>query len=689
MRLDVLKGIGAKTAELLAKVDINQIEDLLFYLPYRYQDRTRLVPMSDLRPDDEVVIEGHVVDAKVVFAKRRQLTVTLADKTGQVLLKFFHFNAAQQQQFKKGTYFRCFGTVKWWQNKFMIVHPEYRHAEEEQSNVEETLTPIYPTIEGFQQHRWRNLTEQALNYLHQQAASLEILPESIRKKYELTDLTDALQYVHRPPPDANQALLLEGIHPTQQRLAFEELLAHQISLRQLRQQQRNHMAIACDKNAAFIDKSSLFLSRLGYHLTQAQKSALEDIQTDLTKITPMMRLLQGDVGSGKTVVAALSALQVVMQGYQVALMAPTELLAEQHYQQFSTWFEPLGIRIAWLAGKLNAPTRRQMEQDIQTGTAQIIVGTHALFQKSVEFYKLGFIIVDEQHRFGVEQRLALREKGTRGEYYPHQLIMTATPIPRTLAMTFYADLDVSVIDELPPGRTPVKTVAINNQRRREVIAKIDQKIAEGAQIYWVCPLITESELIESEAAEKIFEQLKQELPHATIGLVHGKLKSDQKQTVMEAFKQGAIDVLVATTVIEVGINVPNASVMVIENAERMGLAQLHQLRGRVGRGAKESHCILFYQDPLSNYARERLQVMRDSTDGFYIAQRDLELRGQGELLGTRQTGLAQLRVADVMRDRKLLPHVQAAADVILRDHSDCVEPLIHRWVGGKHVFGKV
>jgi ATP-dependent DNA helicase RecG len=719
MQLNQLKRIGSKTLSYLHKLGIFTLEDVLFHLPYRYQDRTRIVPIGSLRVGDQAVIEGEVVANQVVFRGRRQLQIIIKDASGAITLRFFYFNSAQQKNLLIGTRLRCFGEVRQTKRELNMIHPEYRRLDNEQVvAVDEVLTPIYPTTDGLSQHTWQSLSKQALVYLKQHHDAFEILPLEIQQKLALPSLVEALQFIHRPPPDAPIEILQAGTHRFQQRLAFEELLTQQISLRQLRLQlhTQNSYKIEID-NAA----QQTFLKQLKFPLTNAQQKVVAEIQQDLQQAHPMLRLVQGDVGSGKTAVAGLAAMQAISNGYQMAIMAPTELLAEQHFQTFTEWFKPLGINVVWLVSKLKVGEKRTALAAIADGSAQIIIGTHALFQKGVEFAKLALVIIDEQHRFGVAQRLALQQKGvsphpnpppcssTRegtgfsnppslaGEgrvgvlkdLYPHQLVLTATPIPRTLAMTFYADLDVSVIDELPPGRTPINTIVIGSKRRDEIIERVENICISGGQCYWVCPLIEKSEVLECEAAEITAENLQKLLPQLKIGLVHGRLKSAEKESIMHAFKKGGIDVLVATTVIEVGINVPNASLMIIENPERMGLAQLHQLRGRVGRGSAHSHCVLLYQTPLSELARKRLTVMRESTDGFYIAQQDLELRGAGELLGTQQTGVQQLRIADLFRDKKLLPKVQAAANTILNDHPDVVEKLIQRWIGHRNEYGRV
>jgi ATP-dependent DNA helicase RecG len=586
----------------------------------------------------------------------------------------------------RGARIRCFGEARRGPQGLEIVHPEYRRVETTApAGAEDHLTPIYPATEGLTQGRLRMLVGLALA----QTSTVDPedwLPESLLADARLPSLRDALHYVHRPPADAPVDELMEWRHPAQRRLAFEELLAHQLSLRLLRQR------IQREPGWPLVSDGSMqarLLAALPFRLTAAQRRVLVDIEDDLRHPRPMLRLIQGDVGCGKTLVAALAATQAVQLGRQVALMAPTELLADQHAQNFRRWFEPLGVPVALLTGRLTGRARATVLTGIREGHAPLVIGTHALFQESVEFSSLALVIVDEQHRFGVHQRLSLREKGGRGGHQPHQLIMTATPIPRTLAMTAYADLDVSIIDELPPGRTPVKTVVLTDARRDEVVMRIRSACLTGRQAYWVCALIDESEEMPYQAAEETAAALSAALPELRVGLVHGRMPAAAKEHTMLRFKNGEIQLLVATTVIEVGVDVPNATTMVIENAERMGLAQLHQLRGRVGRGQHASSCLLLYRPPLSPLARDRLAVMRDTNDGFVVARRDLELRGPGELMGTRQTGLAQMRVADLLRDADLLPHVQSAAAVLLEDWPQNVAPLIRRWVGHAEQYGRV
>jgi ATP-dependent DNA helicase RecG len=682
----VLRGVGDALAERLRALGVHTTQDLLFLLPLRYEDRTRVVPLGELRAGQRAAVEGEILLTEVVFRGRRQMLCKIADGSGFLTLRFFYFTTQQQKGLARGARIRCFGEARRGPKGLEIVHPEYRRIDPNAPALpEEHLTPIYPLTEGVTQGRLRQLVGMALDQWGTGDVE-DWLPTSVLADSRLPSLRDALLYVHRPPADAPVDLLLSGRHPAQRRLSFEELLAHQLSLKLLRQRIQSDPGWPLESNGAL--KASL-LTTLPFKLTQAQQRALVEIERDLKQGKPMLRLVQGDVGCGKTLVAALAATRAVETGRQVALMAPTELLADQHAQNFRRWFEPLGVAVALLAGRQTGKARSAVLEGIREGHAPIVVGTHALFQESVEFSALALVIVDEQHRFGVHQRLSLREKGASDGHQPHQLIMTATPIPRTLAMTAYADLDVSAIDELPPGRTPVKTVVLAEARRDEVVQRIRTACLEGRQTYWVCPLIDESEEMPYQAAEETAAALAAALPDLRVGLVHGRMPPSAKEGTMRRFKEGMIQLLVATTVIEVGVDVPNATLMVIENAERMGLAQLHQLRGRVGRGQHASSCLLLYRSPLSSLARERLAVMRDTNDGFEVARRDLELRGPGELLGTRQTGLAQMRVADLLRDADLLPRVQIAAETLLRDWPLHVAPLISRWVGHAEQYGRV
>ena len=678
-----LKGVGAKMADRLDKIGIRTVQDVLFHLPARYEDRTRIYPICDLQPFLHVSVQGEVTSSSVQFGRKRMLVVRINDGTGSLSLRFFHFTAAQKNMLDKGQHVRCFGEVCTGKHGLEMMHPEFKLVDEDSPNsVEDSLTPVYPTTEGVKQLTLRKLSEQALALLEKGVLD-DILPNGLYEQQ--ISLHHALKIVHRPTPDIAVTLLEEGKHPAQQRLILEELLAHHLSVLKLRKQSSQLAGFALPQSSKLQHK---LLSSLPFKPTNAQTRVLEEIQTDLQKPWPMMRLVQGDVGSGKTLVAALAALEAIEAGFQVALMAPTELLAEQHANNFRSWFEPLGIMVGWLAGKLKGKVRATTLEALAGGQIDLLVGTHAIFQEGVEYNNLALVIVDEQHRFGVHQRLALREKGEAQGRFPHQLVMTATPIPRTLAMTAYADLDTSVIDELPPGRTPVTTVVLPDTRRIDVVDRVRTACAEqGRQAYWVCTLIDESEAIQCQAAEDTAIALRTALPNLTVGLVHGRLKAAEKQAIMAEFKAGDIDLLVATTVIEVGVDVPNASLMIIENPERLGLAQLHQLRGRVGRGAVESHCVLMYQSPLSKTASKRLAVLRKSNDGFYIAQQDLEIRGPGELLGTKQTGLADLKIADLLRDAPLIPQVQNIAAHLWDKYPSHAQAIINRWLGYRERYG--
>jgi ATP-dependent DNA helicase RecG len=688
----VLKGVGSRVAARLGRLGLRTVQDVLFHLPLRYEDRTRVVPMGALRTGDLAVVQGVVELAELGFGRRRSLLVRLGDGTGFLTLRFFHFNAAQQAAFSRGSGIRCYGEVRTGPLTLEMIHPEYRLIDPARpAPVEAHLTPVYPATEGVHQLTLRALTDQALRCLDEREAAgtariTDWLPPRLLAPYRMTSLQEALRYVHRPPPDASLALLAEGRHPAQQRLAFEELLAHHLSLRRLRQRGRQAKAPVLSAGKALLDA---FLASLPFTLTEAQQRVNREIRADLARPYPMARLVQGDVGSGKTVVAACAALATVQAGYQTALMAPTELLAEQHFRSFREWLAPLGVEVVWHAGKHRGSERARTLEAIRDGTAAVAVGTHALFQQDVEFARLGLVVIDEQHRFGVHQRLALRDKGRDGARRPHQLVMTATPIPRTLAMTVYADLDTSVIDELPPGRLQVQTVAISQERREEVMQRVSGACTAGRQAYWVCTLIEESEALQCQAAEKAAALLTAALPDVRVGLVHGRLRPAEKEAAMAAFKTGAIDLLVATTVIEVGVDVPNATLMIIENPERLGLAQIHQLRGRVGRGREQSSCVLLYQPPLSAAARDRLAALRETADGFEIARRDMMLRGPGEVLGTRQTGEMKFHIADLLRDETLLAAVGKAAEQLLACCPDHVAPLIRRWLGEAIHYGEV
>jgi len=674
--LTELRGIQAKTAEKFARLDLNTIQDLLLHLPLRYQDLTHVQPVDTLLAGTEALVVGEIDQTSITFGRGRSLVVQLHDDSGPLQLRFFHFNNRQQASLGQGQRIRVFGTVRHGRHCLEMVHPHYRLLSPTDPAVTATgLTPIYPATEGVSQTALCRLIDQALErYLPQLA---ELLPAELLQTLGFPALHQSLQTLHHPAPDAAEALLA-GQHPALQRLAFEELLAHHLSLRQLRAKQRQLRAPTADSGSALMEQ---MVGALSFRFTEAQQRVLREIRTDLQSNSPMQRLVQGDVGSGKTVVAAATALLVIQAGYQVALMAPTELLAKQHYQNFCRWLEPINQPVLLLIGRNSASEKKQLAQRLLEPTPLVAIGTHALFQESVSFGQLGLIIIDEQHRFGVDQRLALQRKSGLVGLTSHQLVLTATPIPRSLAMTFYADMDHSIIDQLPPGREPVDTVVIPDSRRPEVVERIRQRCEEKQQVYWVCPLIDESDLLQAQAATVVEESLRLALPELQVALLHGRMKSAEKTSVMAAFQQGEIDLLVATTVIEVGVDVPNASLMVIENSERLGLAQLHQLRGRVGRGSRKSSCVLLYQPPLSRTARERLAALRETNDGFEIARRDLALRGPGELLGTRQTGAISFRIANLVRDQAQLPRITEAADWLQQHQPHRIQPLIDRWLG--------
>ena len=682
-----LRGVGPGIAARLAALGIASVLDLLFHLPLRYEDRTRIHAIGDASAGDTALTCGRIERAGVRFGRRRSLVVTIGDGTGAMAMRLFHFNENQRRQLRPGRRIACYGEMRASSGGVEMVHPEYRLLDDDaEAPIADRLTPVYPAASGLGQALLRRLIDQALDRLEHNPDVADLLPEAVAVRHGLVGLVHALRTIHRPPAGTGAAAPLHHEHPARRRLAFEELLAHHLALRVLRRRIDRRHSPALDRGDALMRR---FVDSLPFDLTGAQRRAAREIRADLARPRPMHRLVQGDVGAGKTVVAAAAAVVAVANERQVALMAPTELLAEQHFASFRGWLQPLGMRVVWLSGRLASRERGRALADIAGGEAAVAVGTHALFQSGVTFANLGLVIVDEQHRFGVEQRLALRGKGERGSLQPHQLVMTATPIPRTLAMTAYADLDSSVIDELPPGRTPVETAVASSNRRPEVVNRIRHACARGEQAYWVCTAIEESDALACRAAEDTARELADALPGLGVGLVHGRMPPAEKDAAMAAFKEARIDVLVATTVIEVGVDVPNASLMIIENAERLGLAQLHQLRGRVGRGARRSACVMMYDGPLSEAARARLEVLRATTDGFRIAERDLEIRGPGELLGTRQTGLARLRIADLARDLPLLPGVERAASELLAGHESRIAPLVRRWAGAGSDYGQV
>ncbi|HAT7937395.1 TPA: ATP-dependent DNA helicase RecG [Legionella pneumophila] len=681
---EYLTGVGPTIAAKLAKCGIFTIQDLLFHLPYKYQDRTRITPIQDLRSNEWCVIAGHVCKTEIKYGKRMMLNCYVEDKTGVVKLRFFHFNKQQIQALNNSAMIRAFGEVRGFNNQLEMIHPEYQLIDQESDfQVEETLTPIYPSTQGLTQTRLRQLVKIALEQSEHELHQLEWMSEKQLQENNFYDLGEAIKLLHNPPPDISLSNLEAGEHPALKRLIFDELLAQQLSMQFARQSRSKLQA-----PAIFFDNAihKRFIESLPFSLTNAQQRVFKEISVDLTQSKPMLRLLQGDVGAGKTIIAALAALQAISQGFQVAFMAPTDLLSEQHTNSLSKWLEPIGINVLRLSGKMKTTERKNALAALQDNSCQLIVGTHALFQEQVEFARLGLVIIDEQHRFGVEQRLLLQQKGQLNQLIPHQLLMTATPIPRTLSMSHFAHLDISVIDELPPGRMPITTAVLNQDKRELIIERLQAAIANGKQAYWVCTLIEESEKLQCIAATDTSKKLQEQLSFARVGLVHGRMKALEKEATMAAFKQGEIDLLVATTVIEVGVDVPNASLMIIENAERLGLSQLHQLRGRVGRGNNQSHCLLLYQPPLSQQGAERLKIMRSTTDGFLISEKDLELRGSGEILGTRQTGFRQFKIANLQRDKTLFAILRPIAKQLVLEKTAIARQITQRWLGNFEQF---
>jgi len=676
LAVTALKGVGPQVAKKLAQLGIYTVQDVLFHLPVRYQDRTRLSPIGQVRSGQSALIHGEVLHSAPRMGRRRSLVTVISDRTGTLTIRQFHFNASQQRSLKRGCWIQCFGEIRAGPTGPELIHPEYRLlSSPEDARPDDSLTPIYPTTAGLGQRTWRKLTSEALARTVEDMP--ELLPGDIAGTTGLPTVSEALSLIHRPPPEADTTALSDGAHPAQLRLAFEELLAHHLAVRRRRRYRESSVAPVIPIGKSLWPKLE---KRLGFSLTRAQQRTICEVLTDLSQSRPSLRLIQGDVGCGKTIVAAAAALAAVEAGLQVVVMAPTELLAEQHFRTFSKWLKGFDLTPVWLTGKLGARERREARSLLATGQAKIGIGTHALFQEDVHYRALGLVIVDEQHRFGVEQRLALREKGREGNQLPHQLVMTATPIPRSLTMVLHADMDVSIIDEMPPGREPVETVVVPNSRRNEVQERVRRACADGQRAYWVCPLITESDLLEAEAAIQRAEALTKELPDLRIALLHGRMLSAEKETLMEAFRAGGVDLLVATTVIEVGVDVPEASLMVIENAERLGLAQLHQLRGRIGRGGQRAVCVLLYQAPIGPVAHDRLAMLRQTNDGFTIARKDLELRGPGEVLGTRQTGYPEFRIADFVRHQTVFEWVPNAADQLLKIDPERADALIRRWV---------
>lgn len=676
-----IKGIGEALALKLTKLNIHCVGDLLLHFPFRYENHTQVTPMRCLCDAQNALIEGTIISANQIGRQKKRYIVGLRDPSGYCEIVFFKTFHSQETQWQKGSALRCFGQAKLSPKGFQMVHPEWTRLQEGIIlPLPETLTPIYPTVAGLAQKTLRKIIHRVLmSYENSVNRQEDVLASKLGFLPAMMSVWEALKLIHQPTPDIDQHALVERQHSAYRRLIIEELLAHHITMLKIRENIQTEQAKALVLDAAKLDK---FLAQLPFQLTAAQEDAWNTIRQDLAKNTPMLRLVQGDVGCGKTIVAALAALTAVSLDQQVVIMVPTEILAEQHLQHFQAWFEPFSVRCELLTGRLKAKERRSVEENIALGLTKIIIGTHALFQENVKYQSLGLVIIDEQHRFGVHQRLALREKGYDSEIsvLPHQLIMTATPIPRTLAMSQYAHLDISTISALPPGRQPIKTLAISQSRRDEVIERIDGVCHKGQQIYWVCTLISESETLQCQTAEATFEALQEALPHWRVGLVHGKLSSDDRDLIMQAFYAGEIQILVATTVIEVGVNVPNATLMVIENAERLGLAQLHQLRGRVGRGHAASFCVLLYQSPLSEMAQARLGTLRDSNDGFVIAEADLSLRGPGEILGTKQTGVVQFRVSDLKRDEAIIQAIPEWMPHLKDLPGSYIESIVMRWL---------
>ena len=681
-----LSGVGPKIREKLERLGISNQQQLLFHLPLRYEDRTRITPIGSLQRGARVQIQGEILISGVSYRRRRILTLKVDDGTGILTLRFFHFSAGQQKSLQKGNTIRAYGEARWVMGSVEMVHPEYQIIDERSPAPLDThLSPVYPTTEGLHQIGIRKILQQVLDRLKKQPLP-ETLPKHWLDKHQFPSVSNSLLTLHGPESEQDVYLIQSTSHPAQTRFIIEELTAHRISLLRRRQSISRQQ---CPEVKPAPELQKQLLKQLSFQLTAAQNRVTGELMQDYVLKKPMMRLVQGDVGSGKTVVAACAVLPVIASGFQCALMAPTEILAEQHYANFMQWLEPLGIQVTLLMGTHKGKVRGQKQSDIAGGQAQMVIGTHALFQQSVEFHSLGLIIIDEQHRFGVDQRQALQRKAAHG-LMPHQLIMTATPIPRTLAMSVYADLDYSQIDELPPGRTPVKTAIISESKRDELITKIRDSCAQGQQIYWVCTLIEESEVMQCEAAEITYESLEKQLPDIKTGLVHGRMKSAEKERIIQDFKVGQIQILVATTVIEVGVDVPNASIMIIENPERLGLSQIHQLRGRVGRGNRESFCLLLVKNSISSQVSQRLDIIRNHQDGFIIAEKDLEIRGAGEVLGTRQTGEASFRIVDLVRDKRWFQQAKILADLLMRpEYRVQCDQLLDNWIGKKSEYSDV
>jgi len=675
-----IRGVGPKIADTLSNLGIYQVEDAVFHLPYKYEDRTNLTPIGDAPYETPLLVEGEIVKSTVVFRGRRMLITEIFDGTGRLTMRMFHFAFAQHKNLKEGHRIRCFGTIRHGPKGKEMIHPQYQvFSKDEEVEIEDHLTPIYPSTSNLQQGRLRKLIQGSIIYCQKN----NLLKENWETEDEggFKDLLSALTFIHNPPTETSLELLSSGQHPAQRKLIKEELVAHILCSGMLKRETELRKSPLMQSASR---QENLLLGSLGFELTNAQTRVWDEIKQDFEKETPMRRLLQGDVGSGKTVIAALATLQASDNSLQTAFMCPTEILAEQHYENMTQWFTDLGIKVDLLLGSTKAKDRKRILSDLQNGKTQVLLGTHALFQKDVIFKSVGLTIIDEQHRFGVHQRFTLLEKGGDKEKSPHQLIMTATPIPRTLSMTVYGALDTSIIDELPPGRRPVETTSRPNSMRSKVIKRIEEVCLDGQRVYWVCTLIEDSDELEAQAAEELFKEISKEVPKVKTGLVHGRLKKEEKDKVINRFRKGDIQLLVCTTVIEVGVDVPEATLMIIENPERLGLAQLHQLRGRVGRKADtDSHCLLLFREPLSELAKERISTMENTNDGFVIAEKDLELRGGGDIHGLRQSGLMNLKIANPIRDSDLLESAQQEALLIAKTNELQARSLINRWIGAR------
>lgn len=675
-----LKGVGPKSTQSLNNLGIFSISDAAFHLPFRYEDRSFITKIGEANYQTPVLIEGEIMKSTVVFRGRRMLFSEIYDGTGKLTMRMFNFAMAQHKALEEGKMIRCFGTITPGPNGKQMIHPQYQVFEKEDSiDIEKNLTPIYPTTSGLQQNKLRKIIEDSLDFCDKN----NILKEESRNKHysEHGNLLETLKFLHKPPVDTNLNELISGKHPAQQALIKEELVAHMLCAGILKNELEGRKGPLMKEIS--LDEDG-FLDSLPFNMTKAQNRVWEEIKNDLTSNLPMRRLLQGDVGSGKTLIGALAALHAQSNGWQTALLCPTEILAEQHFESFKGWFDSIGIRVSLLTGSTKTKDRKLITDNLKKGEIDIIVGTHAIFQHSIEFKNLGLTVIDEQHRFGVHQRFSMLEKGGDGSISPHQLIMTATPIPRTLAMTVYGSLETSIIDELPPGRNPVQTSSRPNSLREKVIKRVEEVCLAGKRAYWVCTLIEESDELEAKSAEELYSEISDSLPRIKVGLVHGRLKKDKKDSVIEKFRNGEIQLLVCTTVIEVGVDVPDATLMIIENPERLGLSQLHQLRGRVGRKANtESHCLLLHKEPLSNLAEERIETMKKTNDGFQIAEKDLELRGAGDIYGLRQSGLMDLKIANPIRDSNLLIEAQEEALDLGKNDKSFSKILVDRWIGNR------